>query len=292
MPLRVKNWDMYLMLLPAALLIAVFHLFPFVNGMRISLTNWDGFSPDFDFVGFANFREIGADPIFLIALKNMLIYGVACSLIQNVLGLAYALFVNQSFRLNHAVRLFVYLPSIIAGIIMGYMMYGMFQYNDGAINELLGLFGLERTDWLGSGNRAVFIIAGSFALQNIGVTMLIYLAGLQGIPHSLREAALVEGAGRWQMFRRITLPLLVPAMTTTFIIDTIGGLKMFDMIVTLTNGGPGNATYSLGFLVNHLYFWNQNAGQASAVGFVLVLIIFAVAYLLRAYFRSKEVEYL
>ena len=121
--------------------------------------------------------------------------------------------------------------------------------------------------------------------------MLIYLAGLKGIPESLLEPAKMEGAGKLQMFKQITLPLLVPAMTTTFIIDTIGGLKMFDMIVTLTNGGPGNATYSMGIMINHLYFWNQNAGQAAAVGVVLVLLIFLISYLLKSYFKRKEVEY-
>ncbi len=281
-----------MMLLPAVLLIAVFHLVPFFNGMRISFTNWDGFSPDFSYVGFQNYEEMWKDTVFQISLKNTLIYGVVCTLLQNVLGLLYALFVNQNFILNYSVRLFVYLPSIIAGIIMGYMIYGIVQYNDGAINEIVRLFGGAPVDWLGDGRRAILIVILVYSLQHVGVTMLIYLAGLKGIPDSLLEAAKLEGAGKMQIFKQITIPLLVPAMTTTFIIDMIGGLKMFDLIVALTNGGPGNATYSMGLLVNHLYFWNQNAGQAAAVGVVLVLIIFTVSYLLKIYFKRREVEYL
>ncbi|NGP46206.1 sugar ABC transporter permease [Bacillaceae bacterium SIJ1] len=288
--MAAKNKQMYLFLLPAMILFTIFVFMPFYEGIRISFTNWDGYSQSFDFIGFFNYATLLENELFVIGMKNTLIYGFACTIIQNVLGLLYALFVNKKFAGRNLVRLIIYMPAIIAGIIMGYMMYGIFQYNGGALNDIMQLFNAEKIDWFGSGNRAVLIIVIVNSLQFVGVAMMIYLAGLQNIPSSLVEAAQLDGATSRQILKNVTLPLLIPAITSSFLINIIGGLQLFGLIVALTNGGPGISTHSMATAINNMHFWSQNAGQAAAAGMVLFVMIFVISLMMNIFFNKKDVD--
>jgi len=284
-----KN-SIYLFMVPALLLFTFFVFVPLVDGVRISFTNWNGYSQTFKYVGFDNYTTLFHSKLFKVAIKNTLMYGICCTLIQNILGLIYAVFVNQRFALNKLVRLIIYMPSIIAGVIMGYMMYAIFQYNGGALNDIMQLFGAEKVDWLGEGTRALWIIIIVNSLQFVGVAMMLYLAGLQGVPQSLVEASKLDGCNSLQAFRHITFPLLIPAIESSFLINMIGGLKMFSLVYALTNGGPGMSTHSMGTAINYLHFANENAGQAATAGLVLFVLIFVISLAMNIYFKRKEVE--
>lgn len=156
---------------------------------------------------------------------------------------------------------------------MGFMYSFIFQYNNGALNDVMTLFGQIPLDWLGSGSRAVWIILLVNVIQFCGVSMVIYLAGLQNIPRMYYEAASLDGVSAWAQFKHITLPLLLPSISASVIINLIGGLKLFGPIRSLTNGGPGYATHSLSTYISYTYFSSQNAGYAAAIGIVLFLII-------------------
>ncbi len=286
---RRKN-QIYLLLLPAFCLFLLFVFIPLIEGVRISFTNWNGYSQIFDYVGIENYKNLFGSELFKVAMINTLLYGFGCTIIQNILGLAYALFVDQKFPLRNLVRVIIYMPSIIAGIIMGYMMYGIFQYNGGALNDIVQLFGADNIDWLGNGSRAVGIIIIVNSLQFVGVAMMLFLAGLQGVPQSVIEAAKIDGVNERQMLMKIRLPLLMPAISSSVLINMIGGLKMFSLVFALTNGGPGISTHSMGTAINYLHFGNENAGQAAAAGMILFVLIFIISFVMNNYFSKKEVD--
>ncbi|HEX8033388.1 MAG TPA: sugar ABC transporter permease [Ktedonobacterales bacterium] len=258
--------------------------------MRISFTNWDGYSEQFKSVGWAQYSRLLADPVVLHTIGNTFIYGCGSTLLQNVLGLAYALFLDQKIRGKGIVRTIVYLPIIISPLIMGYICYFLFQYDGGAANDVLHVLGRTPIDWLSNGSVAVWIITLVNTYQYMGISMVIYLAGLQAIPREYLEAAALDGAAGWSRFRAVTLPLLTPAITISVVYNVIGGLKLFDVIVAMTNGGPGNASQSLSTMMYSLYFAREDAGYAAALGNVMFLIIAIVGLSLLAYLRRKEVQ--
>lgn len=281
---------MNLFYLPAVLLFLVFVIYPFIQGGFLSLTNWNGYSQRYKMVGLKNYVRLFTDGNVGTAFLNTLIYGFGSTLLQNVLGLAMALFLNGKFRGRSVLRTVIYLPVMIAPLIMGYVMYFFFSYNRGAINDIVLALGGQMVDWMASGPRAVAIMTVVNALQFVGVSMVIYLAGLQNIPQMYYEAAAMDGIGKAAQLRYITLPLLMPAIQSAVVVNLIGGLKLFDIIMALTSGGPGYASHSLSTLVHRTYFGSENAGYASAIGLVSFLLIMVIGTLVTRYFTKKEVE--
>ncbi|WP_207953251.1 carbohydrate ABC transporter permease [Paenibacillus agricola] len=280
-----------LMYMPALCLFLVFVAYPLVSGIRISFTNWNGYSQSYTYIGLENYIRLYTDVRFKKALLNTLVYGFGSAILQNIFGIMYALLLNMKFRSRVLVRTVIYMPVIVAQLIMGYIWYFLVQYDGGAINDILLVFGAEPVDWMANGTRAVWMITIINAFQYVGTSMIIYLAGVQGIPQSLLEAATIDGAGAWNKFLRITLPLLIPAITTSFILNLIGGLELFALVVSLTSGGPGFETHSMSSLINFFYFENQNAGFAAAIGLITFLLVLSISYVALKLFRKREVEY-
>ncbi len=289
-PRRSSPWLVNLMYLPALLLLAVFIFYPFIQGVRYSFTNWDGYSEHFRWIGLLQYQRFMTDPDMLRTIVNTFIYGCGSTLLQNILGLAYALFLDQNIRGKGLVRTIVYLPIIISPLIMGYISYFFFQYDGGAANDVLHVLGRAPVDWLGNGPTAVWIITFVNTYQYMGVAMIIYLAGLQAIPREYQEAASIDGASAFTRFRFITLPLLMPAVTVSIVYNVIGGLKLFDVIVAMTNGGPGYASQSLSTMMYNLYFAREDAGYAATLGNIMFLIITIVGVALLFALRRKEVR--
>jgi raffinose/stachyose/melibiose transport system permease protein len=241
-------------------------------------------------VGLDNYKKIFTDPKVITAFKNTIIYGFGSTILQNLLGLSFAMFLNQKFRGRSFCRTIIYMPVMIAPLIMGYIMYFFVMFDGGAFNDILRLFGADGIDWLAKGGRAVSIITLINSFQYAGISMVIYLAGLQNIPGMYYEAAEMDGVNSWGQFRYITLPLLMPAIYSAVIINLIGGLKLFDVIMALTSGGPGYASHSLSTLVNRTYFGSENAGYASSIGLVAFLFIMIISNFFMRYFDKKEVD--
>jgi raffinose/stachyose/melibiose transport system permease protein len=284
---RKKELSIDILYLPALLLMILFVVYPLLSGINISLTNWNGYSAKYKYVGLSNYIRLFQDKMFYTALKNTVIYGVGSTAIQTVLGIAYALLLQKEFRGQTLTRVVVYLPAMVASLIMGYISYFLVQYNRGAVNDIVKLFGGTPVDWMADGNRAVWIIVIINALQFVGKTMIVMIAGLQSIPESYEEAAEIDGASYRQRLKYITLPLLIPAITTSVVLNLIGGLKLFGIILATTSGGPGYSTHSLSTLINYLYFQNQNAGYATTVGLFLFLFIMVMGTVVRRWFEKK-----
>lgn len=279
-----------LLYVPALLLFAVFAVYPLISGVGYSFTNWDGYSPDRPFVGLLNYLRLFQDDTFRQVLVNTFIYGIGSMMIQQILGLALALALDRPMRGRGAARAIIYLPVLVSPVIMGTMYYLLFQFNNGAFNDIVVALGGERIAWLSQPSGAVAIVVAVNSLQFVGISMIIYLAGLQSIPQTYYEAAMLDGAGPWQLFTEITVPLLQPAFATSIVLNLIGGLKLFDVIKVMTNGGPGYSTNSVSTLIGITYFENQSAGYASAMGVVLFIIIAIFTLALNALLNRRRLE--
>lgn len=289
MSLGLNGGGINLFYLPAILLFVMFVIYPFIQGGFLSLTNWNGYSQTYKIVGLKNYLRLFTNENVRTALINTLIYAFGSTLLQNVLGMGLAIFLNSKFHGRSVLRTIIYLPVMIAPLIMGYIMYFFFSYNRGAINDIVVALGGQMTDWMGDGPRAVLIMTLINALQFVGVSMVIYLAGLQNIPAMYYEAAKVDGIGTFDQFRYITFPLLMPAIQSSVVVNLVGGFKLFDIIMALTSGGPGYDSHSLSTLVHRTYFGAEQAGYASAIGIIAFLLILVVSSLVTRYFAKKEV---
>lgn len=286
---KLRDARINLFYLPALAFFAVFVVYSLIKGFSISLTNWNGYSQARKFVGLDNYIRLLTDENTWRAFGNTLIYGIGSTLLQNIFGLAYALFLNQKFRGSVLVRTIVYIPTMIANLIMGYVMYFMVQYNNGAINDVLVALGFQKVDLMASGLSAVIVMTLINSWQFVGSLMIIYMAGLQSIPDMYYEAAQIDGATAWQKFKNITFPLLTPAISSGIVINLIGGLKLFDIICSMTNGGPGFASHSLSTYVSYLYLDAESAGYSAAVGMVTFVIILLLSNVVMNFFDKKEV---
>ncbi|WP_077597096.1 carbohydrate ABC transporter permease [Oceanobacillus kimchii] len=290
-PSRIaRNSSLWWMYLPALLFVCFFIVYPFLNGIRISFTNWNGFSQTFDYVGLRQYTRLLTDPDTWTIVRNTLIYGISSTLFQNIIGLGYALLLNQSIKFKSITRTIIYLPVIISPLIMGYIWYFFFSYQGGALNDVLLALGLNRVNILGNVDINIWIIVFVNTFQFVGVAMIIYLAGLQSISRDFYEAANIDGASAFQKFKNITLPLLMPSITINIVINIIGGLKLFDVIISLTGGGPGNSSQSMSTFMYDLYFTREDAGYAATQGVLMMVIILILSLLALIYFKRKEVE--
>jgi raffinose/stachyose/melibiose transport system permease protein len=279
-----------LLYVPALILFFVFILFPFFKGIQISFTNWNGYNQEYKWIGFQNYARMWTDPDIARIIKNTVIYGVGSSVFQNVIGLLYALFLNMNIQTRGVVRTVIYMPVIISSLIMGYIWYFFFQYQGGAINDILLLFQDKPSNLLGDPQINVWIITFVNTYQYLGIAMVLFLAGLQTIPKDYYEAATIDGAGAFSRFFHVTWPLLAPAFTISMVLNLIGGLKLFDVIAALTNSGPGYASASLSTLMYMLYFGREDAGYAAAIGILMFIMISIVSLTALVFLRKREVS--
>ncbi len=274
----------YLFILPALLFFAAFLIYPLLHTVYLSLTEWAGFDlKKISFVGFENFKLIPPDWIFWKAMRNTLYFVVGTTVFLNLLGLGLAVFLNSSTRLTRLVRTLIFIPVLLSPVIVGVMWSRIFD-PFGVLNQILEKLKLIQTPifWLGDRRMALVSIIGATVWQWVGYDMVLYLTGLQQIPEELYEAAMIDGANRWQLLRRITLPLLKGVGTMVILLNLIGGVRVFDIVYVMTKGGPNHNTE---VLATHLYevaFWFNKMGYASVIA-VIILVISLVF----AYFRSR-----
>lgn len=226
-----------IMYIPALIFFTIFIFYPFCQGIFTSFKEWDGFSDHYQWVGIQKYVSLFQDRDFYTTLKNTLIYGIGSTIFQNVLGLAYALLFDSKVKGEKILRMIVYLPVVISALIMGYVWHFFFKFDGGAINDIVNLFGKESVDWMSVGSRSVWIMTLINSFQYLGISMVLYLAGLQSIPREYYEAADIDGASAVSQFKSITLPLLMPSITVSVVVNIIGGLKLFDVIMAMTSGG-------------------------------------------------------
>ncbi|MFC4599265.1 carbohydrate ABC transporter permease [Cohnella hongkongensis] len=291
---KKKGWRGYAIwfILPALLLYSLFVMVPTLSSVYLSFTSWDGISENIRYIGWDNFKEIGESPRVHNALKNTILVAVALVLLENVVALLLAILVDQVRWFRNLFRSIFYFPVLMSGIIMGFIWMILLNYNFGVVNQLLDAAGLSalKADWLGDPDFALLSIILSTVWKASGYYMIIYLAGLQGIPQELLEAASIDGAGKWKQFRHVTFPLLAGATTVCVMLSMINSLKLFDQIAVMTNGGPGFATETLTYIIYRVAFGEGRQGFGTALAMVLFVLILIISLVQIRLLRKREVQ--
>lgn len=242
-------------LMPALIIYLIFFIVPVIAGIGYSFTNWNSMKSDISFVGLRNYIEIfNPRNSYLLAIKNTFIFTIASSIGKIGFGLLLALFFNRKFPTQPILRGIYFMPFAISSLIIGIVFTSVLA-PDGVLNAILTAVGLESITkgWLTNKSTALISVICVEVWKSIGLNMVIFLAGLQMIDREYYEAASLDGAGKFGLFRYITAPFLLPSITINLILNTIHGLKVFDIVMSLTNGGPGNATQVINTFVFKTY---------------------------------------
>lgn len=280
----------YTLILPAVLPLLIFTVLPVLGAIGLSFTHFDAFSATMSWIGTGNYREAFDNELFRITIRNTLQFTVGFVPLSLAVGFSAAMLLNRRIRGISFLRGAYYLPVLTSTIAMGIAWMWLFQPQVGLVSLALKLFGVTPKDWLNSPFTAMPAVIGVAVWKAFGGTMLIYLAGLQGIPETYYDAAKVDGAGRWQLLRFITWPLLRPVTFYLFIIGMIDSLQVFDLVMIMTEGGPAFRTTTI---VHQIYlnaFKFNQMGYASAMAVVLFVAI-AVLTFFNWKFFSSSLEY-
>lgn len=267
-------------LIPALALYTFVVLVPSVRGFIEAFTDWDGLSEGRNFIGFDNFVQITQDPVALQTIGQTITIAIALTILQNGIGLLLALGIKTRIKSQRILRLVFFAPAVVTPILTAYL-WKYILSPGGALDlglEATGL-GFLQQDWLGDRDLALWCVIGVLVWQFSGYSMLIFLAGLEGIPEETLEAAAVDGAGTFKRFFYITLPMLAPAIIVNTMLTLVGGLKQFDVVWVLTNGGPANSTQTLSTLIYKNAFQFSEYGYSIALAVVLTAIAVPISLL-------------
>jgi raffinose/stachyose/melibiose transport system permease protein len=273
-----------LFILPALAIYVVVILVPILMGAGYAFTNWDGLRRTVVYVGVANFSRMLGDIQVRSAIGTTLLIAFSLVVVKVTFGLVLALVLNGNLRARKFLRIVFFMPVVLTPIIVSYMWKYMFS-NDGTLNTVLRLFGFEGLRWLGDPTLALVSVIIVTSWQSVGLSMVIFLAGLQAVPPELEEAAMIDGAGPLRRIWHVTLPLLAPAVTVCVVIALIQGLRFFDQIYALTRGGPGYATETLSTMIYRISFqfgeFSYGAAVALVFSFIVAVIVLPVMQVLR-----------
>jgi raffinose/stachyose/melibiose transport system permease protein len=282
-----------LFLLPALVIFTAFVIYPILGSLYYSLTDWDGLTPNLHFVGFANFRQLLSDSTVFIDVRNTLVFAVSVMVVQNGIALLLAVILDGFLRRLTFLRVLFLLPAMFSALAIGYIWSYIYSPTFGFLDTFLSKIGLSawQKDWLGNPHLTLASLIFTNCWEFMGLSMVIFLAGLQAVPAELCEAASIDGTSGWQRFRYITFPLIAPAVTINVVLTMIGSMKTFDLIFVMTNGGPGNASETLALRIYNEAFNLNHFGYATAVGIVMSLFILGLSVLNLRLLRKREVEF-
>jgi raffinose/stachyose/melibiose transport system permease protein len=273
--------------IPAAVLFIVFFAVPTFASFYFSLTRWTLF--DVQFIGFDNFVQFFQEPQLVQGFVNTFIYGFVTSAAKVVLGLALALLLTGPTLGRGYLRAVVFFPVLVSTIGVGLTFKALLDPFHGVVNNVLGFFNLPEPGWYTDPNLALLTVAGVDIWKGVGIATLIFMAGIVAIPHEYFEAARMDGAGAWSVFRNITLPLVRPATATVIILSLIGGLRSFDLIWAMTKGGPG---FTSDVIASVIYKQYQAGffGLSTAGNVILFLVVIAVMVPVSWFLNRREAE--
>ncbi|GAA0815604.1 MULTISPECIES: carbohydrate ABC transporter permease [Clostridium] len=287
--LKIKsNLPYILMALPAVVLFVTFFIIPLIFTGRYSFYNWTNYSQDIPFIGLTNYKAILGDTTLFIGIKNSLIYAFSTVILQSFIALPVAVLLNKKFRGRNFFRALFFCPAVLSTLVVGYLWKYLLSASDfGFVNQVLVNLGFDKVNFLGNGKIALAVIILTQVWQWFGWSMVIYLGNLQSISDDLYEAASIDGAGTLKQFWHITIPGLAPAIKINLINGTIAGLKVFDIVLSMTGGGPAHKTDTILTLM-FAKFSEGNYGYASAFGIVFLIVSMIVACIMLGVFGKWE----
>ena len=286
---RSKRKPSWLLLLPALGFYLTIVIYPAFRDIGEAFTDWNGIDPGRNFVGLDNFRALFHDPILRKAIWNTAIIAIVVTVFQNGIGLLLALALHRGIKSRSALRSILFLPVVVNPIVIAYT-WQFIYVTGGPIDNGLGFLHLDglQQNWLGDPSIVLWAVLVPMVWQYIGYSMVIFLAGLEGIPTEINEASELDGAGSFQRFRYVTWPLLAPALTINAVLTMIGGLNAFTVIFALTGGGPGNATQTVTTTIFQEAFTFGHYGYGTAMACALSIVISIVALSQVTFLRNRE----
>lgn len=279
-------------LVPAYIMLLIFFFVPTVLNFIYAFTNWSAFSKTIEFNGFDNFIELFQSGTLLRDLRVTLIYAILVAIFQNSFGLILAVFLEEDTRINRFARVMFFVPVIMSALAVGYIWQAVLK-TDGALNQILSFFTGQNIDvaWLGSTTWTIVVVAAIHGWKWMGLSMLVFLAGLKTIDSDVLEAAAIDGANRFQVFWRIKFPLLAPAFTFNVATSLLDSMNGFDIVQATTQGGPGGTTEIL-----NLFIWRTFGqglySQSTTMSLVLFVMVLIIAVPLIWYLRRREAKIL
>jgi raffinose/stachyose/melibiose transport system permease protein len=276
----------YALYVPAAVVYLVIFLVPTVMAFYFALTRWTLF--DSTFVGLQNFGDFFAEQNLRIGFANTLIYAVVTSGLKVVLGLLLGVLLTSKLRLRGFLRSVVFFPVLVSTVAVGFTFSALLRPDTGLVNKALALVGIDGPDWLGDANTALLSVALVDVWKGVGIATVIYIAGIMSIPRDYYQAVAVDGGGAWHRFRHVTLPLSWPATYSVIILSFIGGLRSFDLIWTMTRGGPGFTSDTIASIIYKQYqagFF----GLSTAGNVILFVVVTAIVVPLNYVLGKRQV---
>lgn len=275
---------------PAFLAFSIIVLIPFFTGVYYAFTDWNGVTGNINWVGFDNFKYLFTEDkqfqqSFWITTK----YTVVAIILTNMVGFGLALLVTQMLKTRNILRTVFFLPNLIGGLLLGFVWQFIFVKGFASIGQITGISFFE-LPWLGDAKTAFWGIVIVSVWQGAGYIMLIYTAALQNVPQELIEAAKIDGANRWQILRHITMPMVAPAVTVCLFLTISWSFKIFDVNLSLTNGGPFKSTEMLALNIYTEAFVNNRYGLGEAKALVFFIVVAAITAIQVMYTKKKEVE--
>ena len=273
--------------LPAAIVYGALFLIPTLLSFYFALTRWTIF--DSQFIGLANFTQFFSEPALTRGFVNTFVYAVITSTAKVVLGLGLGMLLTSQILGRSYLRAVVFFPVLVSSVGVGITFQVLMNPTKGAINAALGVIGIDGPGWLTNPDLALFSVAMVDVWKGVGLATLIYMAGIVSIPKEYYEAAKVDGASSWTLFRNVIFPLSWPATSTVITLSLIGGLRSFDLIWAMTRGGPG---FTSDVIASVIYKQYQAGfyGLSTAGNVILFLAVIAIVFPLTRFLARKEVE--
>lgn len=285
-----QNISLLLYTIPAFIVYAVFKLIPAISGIFYSMTNWNGLNKTKDFIGIENFKEIFADKYYWQSIQFTLKYVVVMIVAANLIALFLAVTIESRQRAKGLFRTIFFMPNMISMIIGGYMWMFIFTKVLYYMADNWGISFLDKS-WIGDPKYAFIAIIIVASWGTVGYLMIIYMAALQGVPVSLKEAASLDGANSWRIFLHIVLPLIQNALTICIFWTLNGAFQVFDVVYALTGGGPGRATQTVAInIYEEAFRGNVRYGYATAKSTMLFVIVLLITIIQLKLMKRKEQE--
>ncbi len=270
--------------------ITVFTIIPIIAGLYLSFTEWDMFS-DPEFIGFKNYTEMFLeDDVFWLSFKNTVFFTLISIPGGMILSLLFALALNTNIRGVNIYRALIFLPYICSTVAVGLAWKWIMSPDFGILNYILSIFGLPPLGWLSDSSTALISVCIVSIWHGAGYNMIIFLAGLKGIPQSYYDAAKIDGANYFQRLIKITIPLLTPTIFFVFIVSMISSFQVYNWIYVMTQGGPGDSTKVLVYYIWETAFQYFRMGYASAIAYFMFIVLFFIT-LMQVRYLSKKVNY-
>ena len=288
-----RKWlEILLFVTPALALMGLFVVYPIFSAARMSFYSWKGFGPMENFVGLENYTNVLTDEVFTDAVGHNFIIVVLSIAVQLPLGIGIALLLNRNIKGRGLLRTIIFVPYVVAEVIAGVVWLQLLQPGQGMLETLLRSVGTPTPEqgFLGTPSLALWTVFVVLTWKYLGMAVLLFLAGLQGVPHELHEAAQLDGATWWQAQRRISVPMLAPTIRTWVFLSMIGSLQLFDMVWIMTGGGPANATTTMATYLISQGSERQNFGIAGAASVILFVIGFVMALLYQLLVLRRDTQ--